>query len=93
MEDDNHHPEERTGPWSADEQRLIEACGNQLMLFRLRGPLSFGAAKGISARINLVHDYPTLILDLSEVPRLGITAALAIEHLVRAAHNRLDRSR
>ena len=88
MEDDNHHPEERTGPWSADEQRLIEACGNQLMLFRLRGPLSFGAAKGISARINLVHDYPTLILDLSEVPRLGITAALAIERMVIAAHNR-----
>ena len=88
MEDDNHHPEERTGPWSADEQRLIEACGNQLMLFRLRGPLSFGAAKGISARINLVHDYPTLILDLSEVPRLGITAALAIERMVISAHNR-----
>ena len=88
MEDDNHHSEERTGPWSADEQRLIEACGNQLMLFRLRGPLSFGAAKGISARINLVHDYPTLILDLSEVPRLGITAALAIERMVIAAHNR-----
>ena len=88
MEDDNLHPEERTGPWSADEQRLIEACGNQLMLFRLRGPLSFGAAKGISSRINLVHEYPSLILDLSEVPRLGVTAALAIERMVIAAHNR-----
>ena len=87
MEDDNLHPEERTGPWSADEQRLIEACGNQLMLFRLRGPLSFGAAKGISSRIAW-FEYPSLILDLSEVPRLGVTAALAIERMVIAAHNR-----
>ena len=33
-------------------KRLILRCGKALMLFRLRGPLSFGAAKGISARIN-----------------------------------------
>ena len=57
------------------------------MLFRLRGPLSFGAAKGISARMGLVQNYKVLILDITEVPRIGVTAALAIERMVQEAHS------
>ena len=63
----------------------MECCGGQLMLFRLRGPLSFGAAKGISARMGLVSNYRVLILDITEVPRMGVTAALAIERMVEEA--------
>ena len=70
---------------STEEERLIEACGNQLMLFRLRGPMSFGAAKGISSRMGLVSNYKVLILDISEVPRMGVTAALALERMVQEA--------
>jgi SulP family sulfate permease len=70
---------------SEQEQRLMESCGEQLMLFRLRGPLSFGAAKGISARMGLVSNYQVLILDITEVPRMGVTAALAIERMVQEA--------
>ena len=70
---------------STQEQRLIAACGNQMMLFRLRGPLSFGAAKGISSRMGLVSNYQVLILDISDVPRMGVTAALALERMVQEA--------
>ncbi len=70
---------------SRQEQRLIAACGNQLMLFRLRGPMSFGAAKGISSRMGLVSNYQVLILDISDVPRMGVTAALALERMVQEA--------
>ena len=70
---------------SEQERRLMECCGGQLMLFRLRGPLSFGAAKGISARMGLVSNYRVLILDITEVPRMGVTAALAIERMVEEA--------
>ena len=70
---------------SEQERRLMECCGGQLMLFRLRGPLSFGAAKGISARMGLVSNYQVLILDITEVPRMGVTAALAIERMVQEA--------
>ena len=70
---------------SEQEQRLMESCGEQLMLFRLRGPLSFGAAKGISARMGLVSNYQVLILDITDVPRMGVTAALAIERMVQEA--------
>ena len=57
------------------------------MLFRLKGPLSFGAAKGISERMMLVRNYKILILDITDVPRLGVTATLAIEDMIQEAKN------
>ena len=70
---------------TAEEKSLVDQCGNTLMLFRLRGPLSFGAAKGISARMGLIENYKVLILDITEVPRIGISASLAIERMVQEA--------
>ena len=87
MDEDNPHKEDKLQieNLSEQERRLMECCGGQLMLFRLRGPLSFGAAKGISARMGLVSNYRVLILDITEVPRMGVTAALAIERMVQEA--------
>ena len=70
---------------TTEEKSLVDQCGNALMLFRLRGPLSFGAAKGISARMGLIQNYKVLILDITEVPRIGISASLAIERMVQEA--------
>ena len=47
--------------------------------------MSFGAAKTISQRMTIVNNFEVLILDLSEVPLLGVTASLAIENMVREA--------
>ena len=55
------------------------------MFFRLKGPLSFGAAKGIIDRMALVQNYKILILDITEVPRLGVTASLALEDMMQEA--------
>ncbi|MAR06050.1 MAG: sodium-independent anion transporter [Cyanobium sp. NAT70] len=68
-----------------EEQNLLEACGGQVMMFRLRGPLSFGAAKGITSRMGLVQNYRILILDITDVPRMGVTATLAIERMAQEA--------
>ena len=57
------------------------------MFFRLKGPLSFGAAKGITDRMALVQNYKVLILDITEVPRLGVTASLALEDMMLEARN------
>ena len=54
-------------------------------MFHLSGPMSFGAAKSISRRISIVEDYEVLILDLTDVPRLGVTALLAIETMLKDA--------
>ena len=72
---------------NVEEEELIRRCGPNLMLFRLRGPLSFGAAKGISARMGLVQNYKVLVLDITEVPRMGVTASLAIERMVQDARS------
>ena len=89
MDEDNPHKGNnlQIENLSAEERRLMESCGNQLMLFRLRGPLSFGAAKGISARMGLVSNYQVLILDITDVPRMGVTAALAVERMVEEAES------
>ena len=66
-----------------EEQELLDKCAGEVMLFRLRGPLSFGAAKGISDRMGLIRNYKVLILDITDVPRLGVTATLAIEQMIQ----------
>lgn len=70
---------------SADERELLAAVEGKVLLFRLSGPMSFGAAKTISQRMTIVNNFEVLILDLSEVPLLGVTASLAIENMVREA--------
>ncbi|AII47036.1 sulfate transporter [Synechococcus sp. KORDI-49] len=89
MDEDNPHDGEAALPSDLSEQEKngIRRCGDALMLFRLRGPMSFGAAKGISARMGLIRNYKVLILDISEVPRMGVTASLAIERMVKEAES------
>ncbi len=72
-------------PLPEDEQKLLESCSGEVMLFRLKGPLSFGAAKGITERMMLIRNYKVLILDITDVPRLGVTATLAIEDMIQEA--------
>ena len=74
-----------TAHLTSREQQLLKRCGDDLILFRMQGPLSFGAAKGISERMMLVKQYKILLLDITEVPHLGVTASLAIERMVEEA--------
>ncbi len=87
MEADNPlgNSDEADFPLPQDEQTLLESCSGEVMLFRLKGPLSFGAAKGITERMMLIRNYKILILDITDVPRLGVTATLAIEDMIQEA--------
>ena len=80
-----------TGHLSTQEQGLMKRCGDDLILFRMQGPLSFGAAKGISERMMLVRKYKVLLLDITDVPHLGVTASLAIERMVKEAERQQRR--
>jgi sulfate permease, SulP family len=64
---------------SPEEREILARCGRRLLLLELSGPLSFGAGKFLSQQLSSVDDFQTLVLDLSQVPLLGVTAALAIE--------------
>ena len=68
---------------SLAEQEILTAAHGEILLFQLGGPMSFGAAKSITRRIAFFKDYQALILDLSEVPTIGVTAALAVESIVQ----------
>jgi sulfate permease, SulP family len=72
---------EEAGMLSPQEQQLLRQAGDQLLLLQMSGPLSFGAGKVLTQKLNAIGAFQTLILDLSDVPLLGVTAALAMETL------------
>ncbi|MBK1710313.1 SulP family inorganic anion transporter [Marichromatium gracile] len=67
---------------SDDEQALLERGGGRVLLFTLGGPLIFGLAKAISRQHAVLEDHDVLILDVTEVPLLGVSSSLALERLV-----------
>jgi len=68
------------------EQELFRRAGDQLLLLQLSGPLSFGAGMFLTQKLNGIAAFHTLILDLGDVPLLGVTAALAIETICLDSH-------
>ena len=70
---------------SKEEKDLLEKANGSVLLFYLSGPMIFGVAKAISREHNLINDYKALVLDLSEVPILGVTSSLALENAINEA--------
>ncbi len=68
-----------------EEKKLLERANGRVLLFYLSGPMIFGVAKAISREHNLINDYRALVLDLSEVPILGVTSSLALENAIEEA--------
>ncbi|MGF1590037.1 MAG: SulP family inorganic anion transporter [Pleurocapsa sp.] len=68
-----------------EEKELLERANGRVLLFYLSGPMIFGVAKAISREHNLMNDYQALVLDLSEVPILGVTSSLALENAIAEA--------
>jgi SulP family sulfate permease len=48
----------------------------------------FGVSKAISREQAVVDNYDVLILDLSDVPLLGVTSSLAIENAIQEAREK-----
>jgi SulP family sulfate permease len=69
------------------ERDLLERLKDDVLLFRLRGPLSFGAAKDMVDHLLGGEPYRVLILDMSEVPMIDSSAAFAIEEVVERARS------
>ena len=70
---------------NSEEKQLLERANGRVLLFYLSGPMIFGVAKAISREHNLINDYQVLILDLTEVPILGVTSSLALENAITEA--------
>ncbi|MGB7084026.1 MAG: SulP family inorganic anion transporter [Phormidesmis sp.] len=70
---------------SAEEQSLLDQGNDKILLFSLSGPMIFGVAKAISRQREAVQNCKALVLDLSEVPHLGVTTSLSIENAIQEA--------
>lgn len=69
-----------------EERSLLDQANGRILLFHLSGPMIFGVAKAIAREHNAMVDHDVLILDLQDVPILGVTASLALENAIQEAH-------
>ncbi|MBE9053768.1 SulP family inorganic anion transporter [Nostocales cyanobacterium LEGE 11386] len=68
-----------------EEKQLLDQANGRVLLFYLSGPMIFGVSKAIAREHSAMADSDVLILDLSDVPMLGVTASLAIENAIKDA--------
>ena len=64
------------------ETEIMEQADGQIMLFHMRGPMSFSSAKSLVRRHSMVTDYQIMILDLSDVPSIDFTTSRALEDII-----------
>ncbi len=73
---------------SEEEKQLLAEANNRVLLFYLSGPMIFGVSKAISREQQAVEECDALVLDLSDVPHLGVTSSLAIENAIAEAQDK-----
>lgn len=70
---------------SPEEKELLNRAQGQVLLFYLSGPMIFGVAKAIAREHSAMAKVKTIIVDLIDVPMMGVTASLAIENVIKEA--------
>jgi len=73
---------------SNEQKQLLDKGKGRVLLFCLSGPMIFGLSKAISREHNAMKEADALVMDLTEVPSMGVTASLAIENVIRDAHDK-----
>ena len=73
-------------PLSNAEQAALDRNKGKIVLIHVDGPMSFGSAKNMVRRLERIPElrtFKSVVLDLSDVPVIDGTAALAIEDMLR----------
>lgn len=73
-------------PLNREEAAILERNKGKVVLIHVDGPMSFGSAKNMVRRLETTPDlknFKCVVLDLSDVPVLDGTAALAVEDMLR----------
>ncbi len=71
-----------------EQKGLLDQGQGRVLMFCLSGPMIFGVSKAIAREHNAMSDADVLVVELSEVPSMGVTASLAIENVIRDAHDK-----
>ncbi|WP_207061920.1 SulP family inorganic anion transporter [Motiliproteus sp. SC1-56] len=64
------------------EREILAQSRGRILLYQLTGPVSFGAAKAIQKKIAAQTAHDALVLDLSAVPYIDVSTAIAVEELI-----------
>ena len=75
-------------PLNDEESDLLRRLKGKVILIHVDGPMSFGSARNMVRRLEGTAGwsrFSTILLDLSDVPALDVTAALAVEDMIRMA--------
>ena len=84
-------PDKSDLPLTLYEHDLMETADGKVLLLHLRGNMVFGVSRAISRKNSQVEGCQALVIDLSEVMRLGVSSALALEEtmldMVRAGRD------
>ncbi|ERN41842.1 sulfate permease [Rubidibacter lacunae KORDI 51-2] len=76
------HPDEDSEvELTSEEKKLMREAQGRILLVRMSGPITYGAARTISYHMG--REYSVLILDLTEVSLIGVSASLIIEAKVK----------
>ena len=79
------HPDEDDGlVLTPEERQMLRQGEGRILLIQMSGPMSFGAARTIAQYMG--RNYEALILDLTRVPLIGVTASLTIESEIKNAY-------
>lgn len=73
---------------SSEQKQLLDKGNGRVLLFYLSDPMIFGLSKAITREHNAVKDANALVMDLSDLPMLGVTASLAIKNAIRDAYDK-----
>ena len=73
-----------------EEKQLFEQANGRVLLFYLSGPMIFGVSNAIARQRQALEDsnLSAFVLDLSDVPHLGVTSSLAVENAIKDAIDR-----
>jgi SulP family sulfate permease len=69
-------------PLTPEESRIMEQAKGRILLYHIDGPLSFGAAKGMTRRLAQFTDYQALVLDMTDVPQIDFSASRALYDII-----------
>ena len=72
-------------PLSLEEQRILNRHSDRIIMIHVNGPMSFGSAKDMIRRLESIkgfNHFSCVVLDLTDVPSIDGTAALAIEDML-----------
>ncbi len=65
-----------------DEKNMLRAAEKHVILFHLRGTMIFGTSRAISRKNSQVEGRNILVVDMSNVNHLGVSASLSLEEAI-----------